>query len=305
MDLGILWGYWGQSMPENFVALAVEAEKAGYDAVWTAHPWGSDSLSPLVLLAGHTDRIRLGTAAVQIPARWPAEAAMHAAGLDHISDGRLILGLGISDPQVVEVGYGMSSSLAPTREYVEVLRRALRRVGQPPGEVPIWIGAEDLENVKQACEIADGWLPAYYSPWRAEVYHDQIKERPPGFEICVNTSFKVHFDVEEALGATRRSLAFRIGATGAQGQNYQARLMGRMGLEREANLIQELFLEGKHDDAVAAVPAEFADEISLVGSVDRIKDRLQAWDESAVTMINVAPRSVEEVWRIAEIVKGQ
>lgn len=335
MDLGLIWGYWGRGMPDNFVELTVEAEKAGFDAVWTAESWGSDAFSPLVLLAAHTERIKLGTSVVQISARTPAATAMHAITLDHISNERTILGLGVSGPQVVEGWYGMPSAkpLARTREYVEILRRAFRREGplefsgehfqlpfagdgstglgkplkimtHPLREIPIWIGAEGPKNVAQTCEIADGWFPLYYSPWRAEVYHDQIKDRKAGFEICVNASFRVHGDVEEALWPTKASLGFYIGGMGAKGQNYHTKLMSRMGYEAEALRIQELFLQGRRDQAIATVPTEFADEISLVGSVDRIKDRLQAWEESAVTMINVAPRTVEEVWQIAELVKG-
>jgi len=322
-------------MPDNFVELTVEAEKAGFDAVWTAESWGSDAFSPLVLLAAHTERIKLGTSVAQISARTPAATAMHAITLDHISNERTILGLGVSGPQVVEGWYGMPSAkpLARTREYVEILRRAFRREGplefsgehfqlpfagdgstglgkplkimtHPLREIPIWIGAEGPKNVAQTCEIADGWFPLYYSPWRAEVYHDQIKDRKAGFEICVNASFRVHGDVEEALWPTKASLGFYIGGMGAKGQNYHTKLMSRMGYEAEALRIQELFLQGRRDQAIATVPTEFADEISLVGSVDRIKDRLQAWEESAVTMINVAPRTVEEVWQIAELVKG-
>ncbi len=307
MDLGIQWGYWGQPVPKDFIALAIEAERAGYDAVWTAPSWGSDAPGPLVLLAGKTDRIRLGSAVAQTPDSPPSAWASHAVALDHISDGRLILGLGVSAPEGLGDSHGVSFRwpLVRTQECVEVLRRAFRHEGRSRREVPIWIGAEGLENVRQACDVAEGWFPAYYSPWRAEVYHDQIRNRPVGFEICVNALFKLHADVEEALGAARRSLALGLGALGAEGESHHAQLMGQMGLEREANLIQELLSEGRRDEAIASVPTEFADEISLVGSVDRIKDRLQAWDESAVTMINVAPRSVEEVWQIAEIVKGQ
>ena len=335
MDLGLTWGYWGRGMPDNFVELTVEAERAGFDAVWSAESWGSDAFTPLALLAAHTERIRLGTGVVQLSARTPAATAMHAVTLDHVSNGRLILGLGVSGPQVVEGWYGMPSRrpLARTREYVEILRQIFRREGpvefegdhfqlpyagegseglgkplkimtHPLREIPIWIGAEGPKNVAQTCEIADGWLPLYYSPWRAEVYHDQIKDRPAGFEICVNTTIRVHSDVEEALWPTRAMLGFYIGGMGAKGQNYHTKLMARMGFEEEALRIQDLFMEGRRDEAIAAVPIEFADEISLVGSVDRIKDRLQAWDESAVTMINVAPRTVEDIRQIAELVNA-
>jgi F420-dependent oxidoreductase-like protein len=303
--------------------------------VWSAESWGSDAFSPLVLLAAHTERIRLGTGVAQLSARTPAATAMHAITLDHISQGRTILGLGVSGPQVVEGWYGMPSKrpLARTREYVEILRqvfareepvafdgdhyqlpfsgegseglgRPLKVMTHPLRDIPIWIGAEGPKNVAQTVEIADGWFPLYYSPWRADVYHDQIKDRKLGFEIAVNVSMRVHDDVEEALWPTKAMLGFYIGGMGAKGQNYHTKLMARMGFEEEAFRIQDLFMEGRRDEAIAAVPTEFADEISIVGSVERIKDRLQAWEESAVTMLNVAPRSVDEVRLLAELVKG-
>ncbi len=335
MDLGLTLGYWNRAMPADLVDLFKAADQLGYDAVWTAESWGSDAFSPLVLAAAHTENIKLGTGVVQLSARTPSATAMHAVTLDHISNGRVILGLGVSGPQVVEGWYGMPSRkpLARTREYVEILRRAFEREGplefqgehyqlpytgegaeglgkpltimtHPLRQIPIWIGAEGPKNVVQTTEIADGWLPLYYSPWRPEVYHEQIKDRKIGFEIGVNVTFKVHDDVEAALLPTKGMLAFYIGGMGAKGQNYHTKLMARMGFEEQAYKIQDLFMEGRREEAVMEVPTEFADEISIVGSVERIKDRLQAWEESAVTMINVAPRTVDELRVVAELVKG-
>jgi len=335
MELGLTWGYWARQMPDRLVELSVAAERAGFDAVWSAESWGSDAFSPLVLIAANTQRIKLGTGVVQISARTPAATAMHAVTLDHISGGRAILGLGVSGPQVVEGWYGMPSRrpLARTREYVEILRRAFRRetrlefqgdhfqlpftgegsVGlgkslkimtHPLREIPIWIGAEGPKNVAQTVEIADGWLPLYFTPFRPEVYGEQLHGRKAGFEIAVNVFMQVNDDVEEALWPTKASLGFYVGGMGAKGQNYHTELMARMGYEEEAYKIQDLFMEGKRDEAIAAVPSEFADEISLVGPVERIRDRLQAWEESPVTMINVAARSEEEMQQLAAIVKG-
>ena len=226
--------------------------------------------------------------------------------------------------------------LARTREYVEILRRAFRREGplefdgehyqlpyvgdgseglgkplkvmtHPLREIPIWIGAEGPKNVTQTAQIADGWLPLYYSPFRPEVYADQLADAKPGFEIAVNVALRITDDeegIEEALYGTRASLGFYIGGMGAKGQNYHTKLMARMGYEEEAYQIQDLFFEGRRDEAIAAVPIDFADEISLVGPVERIKDRLQAWEESPVTMLNVAGRSAEELKRLADLVKG-
>ena len=201
MKLGIMWGYWGAAPPPDLVTLTVEAERLGYDSVWTAESWGSDAFSPLAFLAAHTERIRLGTSVVQLAARTPAATAMHALTLDHLSGGRAVLGLGVSGPQVVEGWYGRPSKkpLAQTREYVEIIRRILARtepvrfegehwqmpytgegsegLGKPlkpithplRADLPIFIGAEGPKNVAQTVEIADGWFPLYYSPHRPEV----------------------------------------------------------------------------------------------------------------------------------------
>ena len=334
MQLGLTWGYWGRGMPDGLVEVTVAAEREGFDAVWTAESWGSDAFT-LALLAAHTERIRLGTGVVQLSARTPTATAMHAVTLDHISKGRVILGLGVSGPQVVEGWYGGPSRhpLARTREYVEILRRAFRRDGplefagehfqhpytgdgaeglgrplkimtHPLREIPIWIGAEGPKNVVQTASIADGWLPLYYSPFRPDVYADQIAHAPSAFEIGVNVSMRVDDDIEAALLPTKASLGFYIGGMGAKGQNYHTKLMARMGYEEAAYRIQDLFLEGKRDEAIAAVPTEFADEIALVGPAARIRDRLQAWEESPVTMLNVAARSVDEVRQVVELVKG-
>lgn len=336
MKLGIMWGYWGAAPPADLVPLTVEAERLGYDSVWTAESWGSDAFSPLAYLAAHTERMRLGTSVVQLAARTPAATAMHAITLDHLSGGRVILGLGVSGPQVVEGWYGRPSKkpLAQTREYVEIIRRILARtepvqfqgdhwqmpytgegsegLGKPlkpithplRADLPIFIGAEGPKNVAQTAEIADGWFPLYYSPYRPEVYADQLAGASEGFEVVVSTTVKVADDVEAALMGTRASLAFYIGGMGAKGQNYHTKLMARMGFEEQALRIQELFFEGRRDEAIATVPLEFADEISLVGSPERIRDRLAAWEESPVTTINVTTRSVDELRAIADVVWG-
>ncbi len=335
VQLGLTLGYWGRSMPDGLVKLAAAAEDAGFDAVWTGESWGSDAFSPLVLIAAHTSRVRLGTGVAQLSARTPTATAMHAVTLDHISSGRAILGLGVSGPQVVEGWYGMPSErpLVRTREYVEILRRVFERAAplafdghcfqhpyagagasglgkplkimtHPLRSIPIWIGAEGPRNVAQTAEIADGWLPLYYSPFRQEVYADQIAEAPEGFEIAVYASLRVHDDIEEALWPVKASLGFYIGGMGAEGQNYHTRLMARMGFAEQALRIQRLFFEGRREEAISAVPTEFADEISLVGPVERIRDRLQAWRETPVTMINVGARTAKECHLAADLIKG-
>ncbi len=336
MKLGLAWGYWGAGPPEGLVDVTQEAERLGFDSVWTAESWGSDVFTPLAYLAAHTERIRLGTGIVQLSARTPTATAMHAITLDHLSQGRLMLGLGVSGPQVVEGWYGQPSNrpLARTREYVEILRRVFRReehldfdgefyqhpyrgegaeglgkalksiVHPYRADIPILIGAEGPKNVTQTAEIADGWLPLYYSPYRQEVYADQIAGARDDFEIVAGASVVVTDDIEEGLAPIRAMLGFYVGGMGAKGQNFHTKLMARMGFEEEAERIQDLFLDGHRDDAVAAVPTEFADEISLVGPPERIRDRLQAWEESPVTTITVSSRGPEQLRQIAELVLG-
>ena len=264
MQIGLTLGYWGRSMPDGLAELAAAAERAGFDAAWTGESWGSDAFSPLVLIAAATERIRLGTGVVQIAARTPTATAMHAVTLDHISGGRAILGLGVSGPQVVEGWYGRPSvrPLARTREYVEILRRVFRRedrlvfagehfqhpyagegaeglgkplkiMTHPLRSIPIWIGAEGPRNVAQTVEIADGWLPLYYSPLRPEVYAEALAGAASGFEIAVHTTLRVcDLDaIDDALWPVRASLGFYIGGMGAEGQNYHTKLMARMGYE--------------------------------------------------------------------------
>jgi F420-dependent oxidoreductase-like protein len=243
---------------------------------------------------------------------------MHALTLDHLSNGRFSLGLGVSGPQVVEGWYGQpfGKPLARTREYIDIVRQVLRReepvafagehyrlpydgpnswgLGKPlrsithplRPDLPIFLGAEGPKNVALAAEIADGWLPLYYSPFRPEVYSGSLRPARPGFEICVTVmGCAITDDVEAGLMPTKAALAFYIGGMGAKDRNFHMELMSRMGFESEAQRIQELFFEGKRDEAIPLVPTEFADEISLVGSKERIRDRLEAWDASPVTSI--------------------
>jgi len=339
MDLGLQLGYWGQLPPPDWVERAVEAERLGFNSVWTAEAWGSDAFSPLAYLAALTERVLLGTSVVQLAARTPTATAMSAITIDHMSGGRFRLGLGVSGPQVVEGWYGRPSNkpLARTREYVEIIRRVVAReepldfqgeFHQHPyhGEgsvglgkslksivhplrrhIPIYLGAEGPKNVAQTAEIADGWLPLYYSPFRQDVYADQLAGAKDDFEVAAITTFAVTDDDEpetiaDALAVTRAMLAFYIGGMGARGQNYHTKLAARMGLGEQAERIQDLFLDGRGDEAVWEVPVEFADEISLVGTPARIADRVAAWKESAVTELLVAAGSVDQVRQAAEII---
>ena len=336
MKIGLQLGYWGAGPDPKMVEMAQEAEKLGYDAVFTAEAWGSDVFTPLAWIGAHTERIRLGTGIAQLSARAPTATAMAAMTLDHLSGGRVILGLGVSGPQVVEGWYGgpFGKPLARTREYVDIIRQVLQRrepvtsdgehyplpytgegswgLGKPlksivhplREDLPIFLGAEGPKNVTMAAEIADGWLPLYYSPYRQEVYADQLKGAKPGFEIMQGVSVIINDDVEEALIPLKRSLALYIGGMGAKSRNFHNELVKRMGFEREAEKIQDLFLAGKKDEAAQAVPTQLADEISLTGPVDRIKDRLNAWRETPVTSLLVSTRSQVELQTFAELVLG-
>jgi len=336
LKLGLQLGYWQAQPPTGFVEIAQEAERLGYDSVFTAEAWGSDCFTPLAWIGAHTERIRLGTAVCQLSARTPTATAMAVLTLDHLTQGRMILGLGVSGPQVVEGWYGQpfGKPLARTREYIGIIRQVLERsgpvtndgphyplplpedtpnawgLGKPlrsithplRADVPIFMGAEGPKNVALAAEIADGWLPLYYSPFRPEVYADSLAQAKPGFEIAQFLLVNVHDDVEEALAPVKAMLGFYIGGMGAKKQNFHKNLMGRMGFEAEADRIQELFFQGKREEAIAAVPSRFADEISLVGPVDRIKDRVQAWKDSAVTTLLLTPTDKATLRTMAELV---
>jgi len=336
LKIGLQMGYWGAGPNPNMIPIAQEAEKLGYDAIFTAEAWGSDVFTPLAWIGANTSRIRLGTAVAQLSARTPTATAMAALTLDHLSGGRMILGLGVSGPQVVEGWYGQpfAKPLSRTREYVSIIRQVLARdqpvsnsgehyplpftgegawgLGKPlkpithplRADLPIFLGAEGPKNVAMAAEIADGWLPLYYSPYRQEVYADQIAHAKPGFEISQGVTVNICDDVSEGLLPVKSNLALYIGGMGAKKRNFHTELMGRMGFEAEAKKIQDLFLDGRKDEAVMAVPDAFADEISLVGPLDRVRDRLQAWRETPVTTLLVHARSTGQLRTMAELVLG-
>jgi F420-dependent oxidoreductase-like protein len=318
MKLGLQLGYWGSDAPaDGHVGLAREAEALGFDSVWVAESWGNDVFTPLAWIGAQTTKIKLGTALAQLSARAPTACAMAALALDRLSGGRMILGLGVSGPQVVEGWYGQpfEKPLARTREYVDIIRQVLRRegpvtnagphyplpyrglgavgVGKPlkanthplRPDLPIYLGAEGPKNVVQTTHIADGWLPLYFNPFHPEIYADQLKDAKPGFEIAPMVMVNMADDLQKALLPAKMALAFYVGGMGAQEHNFHKNLMARMGYEAEANRIQELFMAGKRDEAVMAVPDRFADEITLSGPKARIKDRLQAWRASSATTL--------------------
>jgi F420-dependent oxidoreductase-like protein len=335
LKLGMQLGYWTAQAPsgQEIIAAAQEAESFGFDSIWTGESWSSDAFSPLVWAAAHTSRIKLATGIAQMSARSPVTMAMHAMTLDVLSEGRFRLGIGVSGPQVVEGWYGrpFGMPLARTREYIDILRQVWRReapvtndgphypmpytgpgavglgkplklITHPPrNDIPIYLGAEGPKNVRLAVELADGWVPLYYSPYRNDVYTDQIAGADPGFEIAVNVSVTVADDVATALLPVKATLGFYIGGMGAKSRNFHTELMARMGFEEEARRIQDLFFEGKREEAVLAVPDAFADEISLVGSPGRIKERLDAWRETPVTTLLVGSRDTEVLRLMADL----
>ncbi len=329
MKLGLMLGYW---MPDPWdpTELVLEAERLGYDSAWTAEAYGSDVFSPLCWIGARTTRIKLGTGIMQMAARTPACVAMTAATIDHLSNGRLILGVGVSGPQVVEGWYGepFPRPLERTREFVALVRTMLRREGpvtfagkhyQLPldggahlgkplkliirplrAEIPIYMGAEGPKNVALAAEIADGWLPLFFSPFRADVYAESLRGARPGFEIACPVQVVVGDDLAQALVPIKWMLAFYIGGMGAAAKNFHLNLIARLGYEDAAREVQRLFLAGDRAAAAAAVPDALADEISLAGPPARICERLQAWKASPVTTILAGTRDPAALRLLAE-----
>jgi F420-dependent oxidoreductase-like protein len=316
--------------PLELISLAQEAERLGYDSAWAAEAWGTDSVTVLSWLAAVTSKLKVGSAIMQIPARTPAMTAMTAATLDLMSGGRFVLGLGTSGPQVVEGWHGdaWGRPLTRTREYVELVRKALRReavalegrefsvpyrgedatgLGKPlklmmrplRAEIPIYLAALSPKNVALAFEIADGWLPIFFSPERARSAFE-FSDRD-GFEIAPSVMVVVSDDLEVARDWVRPVLALYVGGMGAKGANFYNALVSRYGYEAEAREIQELFLDGKQRDAAAAVPDALVDEVALVGPKERIAERLEAWRESGATQLLVQARDTETLRTMAEL----
>ena len=335
LGIGINVGYWG-ARADDATDTVQAAERLGYGSVWTAEAYGSDAFTPLTWYGARTSTIGLGTAVTQLSARTPAATAMHAMTLDHLSGGRARLGLGASGPQVVEGGYGapFPKPLARTREYVEILRKVWRREGDvvadgphyplpyPGGaglgkplrlithplrdRIPIYLGAEGPRNVALAAEIADGWLPLFYPPARSpRLYADALAGAPDGFDLACTVTTIVTDDLAGALRFAKTPLAFYIGGMGAKDENFHLNVISRMGFAEEAAKVQELFLAGRRDEAIDAVPDDLADGLSLLGPLDRIAERLQAWRDSPVTTLLIAGVRDEPTLRsLRDLVRG-
>jgi len=327
LKLGLQLGYWGATPPLNAPELVAEAERLGFDSVWTAEAYGSDALTPLAWWGSQTSRVRLGTALCQLSARTPTAMAMAAMTLDHLCGGRFVLGLGVSGPQVVEGWYGQSfpQPLARTREYVSIVRQVLARrapvtndgphyplpfpggtgLGKPlkpivhplRNDIPIVLGAEGPKNVALAAELADGWFPIFFSPDHMGEFAASLDEgfaRPGArhsaadFEVIAFCPVVVGDDVERAADFYRPMLALYIGGMGARDMNFHFDVFVRMGFEAEAQKIQELYLEGHKDEAAAVVPTSMVEKIALVGPREKIRDELEAWKASMATTLLVA-----------------
>ena len=340
MRLGLNCGYSGARMRLD-MDLICEADRLGFHSVWTAEAYGSDAITPLAWIAARTEKIHVASGIMQMPARTPAMTAMTAMTLDHLSNGRFLCGLGVSGPQVVEGWHGVryGKPLVRTREYVEILRAIWARekplvhhgehydipfegpgasgLGKPLKSIlhgrpiPIYLAAIGPKSVAQAAEIADGWLPIFYSPFRApKVYQpslDQGFAKAGGgksienFDIAVGVAVVVGDDLQACLDRVKPQLALYIGGMGARGKNFYNDLACRYGFEGAAKTIQDLYLAGRKDEAAAAVPNELADEVALCGPRDRIRDRLGAWRESPVGTLILALGQRDALRMMAEI----
>ena len=343
MRLGINLGYWGTAVAEDS-SIITEVEKLGYHSVWTAEAYGSDALTPLAFLAARTETIKLGAGIMQMPARSPTMTAMTAATIDQMSNGRFLLGLGVSGPQVVEGWHGrpFGKPLGVTREYVTIVRKALARdepvtfdgdyyqipfrgagstgLGKPlklmvkpkNPHLPIYLAAIGPKNVRLTAEIADGWLPLFYSPERAKDIYGSLldegfaasgdAEKAERFDIAASVFASVTDDLDRARLESKPMLALYIGGMGAKGKNFYNDLAKRYGYEKAAEQIQELYLGGKKMEALRAVPDDLVDELSLIGSKQRIADRLDVWRQAGVTTLILNSTDPKTLRTLAELV---
>ncbi len=340
MKLGLGTGYWSSGPPGGVEQSIALAEDLGFDSMWVAEAYGSDCLTPLAWWGASTKKIKLGTSIAQISARTPAALAMSAMTLDHLSEGRVILGIGASGPQVVEGWYGQpyTKPLERTREYVSILRKifareervefdgnqyhlpaqggtglgkALRSTLHPfRPDIPIYLAAEGPKNVALAAEIADGWLPLFFSPKMDKFYRDALGEgfskngsRQENFEVASMVPIIVTEDVEAGANFVRPMLSLYMGGMGARGANFHYDVFVRLGYEGVAQHVQELYLQGKKNEATAAIPLELVEDVALIGPPGKIKDELPKWKDTCLTtfLLSGPPQMLETV---ANLVNG-
>ena len=325
MQLALNLNYSGATLALD-IERVLEAERLGYASVWTAEAYGSDAVSPAAWIAARTTRIHVGTGIMQIPARTPAMTAMTAMTLDALSAGRFRLGLGVSGPQVVEGWHGQpfGKPLVKTREYVEIVRAIFRRekplefrgeyyripyagadatgLGKPlksilhgRASVPIYLAAVGPKNVALAAEIADGWIPVFYSARRASLFREWLDagfkasgRSPQTFDIMPMVSVVVGSDVAACRALVKPRVALYVGGMGARGRNFYNDIARRYGYEDAAKTIQDFYLSGKKAEAEAAVPDALVDEVALCGPKERIRERLSEWKSAGVTTLMVA-----------------
>jgi F420-dependent oxidoreductase-like protein len=330
MRVGLHVGYWGLGLTaDEQLRLVTEAESAGYHSVWAAEAYGSDTATVLAWLAANTKAMKIGSAIFQIPGRTPGMTAMTAATLDQISGGRMLLGIGSSGPQVAEGWHGQpfARQLRRTREYVEILRMALGRervvydgeiyqlpLPDGPGKalklmiapvqerMPIYIAAIGPKNTQLTGEIADGWLPTFFSPEHVGESIELLEEgarRGGGngladdFDIAPNVNVCIDDDVDRARDSMRPILALYVGGMGSRDKNFYNQLVQRYGFEEDAKKVQDLYLDGKKEEAAAALPAELIDSVALVGPKDRVRDRLAAYRDAGVGTIITTPMAFD------------
>ena len=324
MKLGVSVGYWGLGLTAaDQLDIAQTAESLGYDSIWTAEAYGSDAATVLAWLAAGTSRIKLGAGIFQIPARSAAMTAMTAATIDNLSGGRMLLGLGSSGPQVSEGFHGVrfGKQLQRTREYVAVVRIALARqkiefhgetielpLPDGPGKalkltirpvqerIPIFLAVLGPKNVALAGEIADGWLPVFFSPEHTTALRGPLEEGAAragrsldDFRICPSVNVMIGDDIESARNAMRPILALYVGGMGSREQNFYNRLVSSYGFESAAREVQELYLAGKRTEAMFALPDDLIDLVSIVGPRDKAKEKLRAFRDAGVDTLIVWP----------------
>jgi F420-dependent oxidoreductase-like protein len=340
MRLGLNIGYSGATL-ELPMEMVQEAERLGYYAVWTAESYGSDAITPLAWIGAQTKKIHLGTAIMQMPARTPANTAMTAMTLDQLSGGRFLLGLGLSGPQVVEGWHGQpyGKPLGKTREYVSIVRAIFKRdkplvhqgehyqipyqgagatgLGRPTksilhgrADLPIYLAAIGPQNVELAAEIADGWLPIFFSPRHYDaVYREHIEAgfaRAGGksyeqFDIAPSVAVVLGDDVDSCRNMVKPMLALYIGGMGARGKNFYNDLACRYGYEQAAKTVQDLYLAGQKGEATNAIPDALVDDVALCGPKERIAERLALWRACPITTLNIMTFTPQALSMMAEL----
>ena len=336
MRLGVNVLYWGLGMgPQEQLEVVQEAERLGYDSVWAAEAYGSDAATVLAWLAAGTSTIKLGSAIFQMPGRSPAMTAMTAATIDELSGGRMLLGIGSSGPQVAEGWHGQpfARQLQRTREYVAVVRKALDRerlefkgetlelplpggpgkalklmIGPVQERIPIYLAAIGPKNTALAGEIADGWIPTFFSPEHVAEFRALLEEGAArsersleNFDIAPTVQVYVSDDRELARNLMRPGLALYIGGMGSRKQNFYNNLVRRYGFEQAADEVQNLYLEGRKEEAAAAIPGDLVDAVSLCGPREVVRDRLAAFRDAGVGTLMVTPMAWTTDDRVAQL----